>query len=116
MKKLTVDVSGFGGGYEAMCQTMLWRGVLWLAERKPPFQMWKNAKSYKGIYGVLSTAGPEFKELEAAMMRKGDGVTGAMHQAVMGHLRRIHEVGVDGWLAGYHEKAPDRIYEADVVL
>ena len=61
MKKRTVDISGMGGGYEAMCQTMLWRGVLHLAEMKPPLEMWKQATEYQNIIGVMSTEGADLK-------------------------------------------------------
>jgi hypothetical protein len=93
----TFDLSGFGGGYEDMCQRMLWRGVGWLAEAEPPVEMWSQAKSYAGVWGVVSTEGQNLKALEAAIIRPGDDVTGAMHQCVMGHLAFIHRNGIDAW-------------------
>jgi len=116
VKKLTADLSGFGGGYEAMCQTMLWRGVLHLAEVRPSLEMWKGAKSYTNIYGLLFTEGVELKALEKSMLHPGDDATGAMHQCVMGHLRQIHEHGVDGWVALIRKRAPARLYETEVTL
>ena len=116
MKKITVDISGMGGEYEAMCQTMLWRGVLHLAEVKPPFTMWSNATEYKNIYGVMDTRGDDLKALERSIIHKGDDVTGAMHQCVMGHLRKIHEVGIEKWLELVREHDSDRIYEVEVTL
>ena len=93
----TFDLSGFGGGYEDMCQRMLWRGVAYLSEARPLAEIWDGATESPGIYGVMSTAGEGLKALEAAIMNPGDDVTGAMHQCVMGHLRYIHQNGLDGW-------------------
>ena len=116
MWKRTVDISGFGGAYEAMCQTLLWRGIAYLAEVKPPLEMWKGAKSYRGIYGVLHTEGTDLKALEETIIRPGDDVTSVMHQAVMEHLHDIHTNGQGAWLAKYIQKAPDRVVEVDVDL
>lgn len=93
----TFSISGFGGGYEDMCQRMLWRGVAYLAEAKPPVEMWQRASAYSGVYGVLRTEGDELKALERAVMKPGDDVTGAMHHAVMNHLHYIHEHGIEAW-------------------
>ena len=98
VRQETISISGFGGGYEDMCQRMLWRGVAYLAERQPPVEMWAGAHAYENIYGVMSTEGEELKALEAAIIKDGDDVTGAMHQAVMSHLAYIHKHGVLEWL------------------
>lgn len=108
----TVELSGFGGGYEDMCQRMLWRGVAYLAEMKPPLDIWKGVSSYDGVYGLLMTKGDGIKALEAAIILPGDDVTGAMHQCVMGHLRYIHEHGTEGWMAHMLEyPSPDKVFE-----
>lgn len=93
----TFSLSGFGGGYEAQCQKMLWRGIKFLEECKPPIEMWANAKSSPQIYGVVITEGRDLKALEAAMMHPGDDCTGAMHHCVMQHLHFIHNNGLDKW-------------------
>lgn len=93
----TFDISGFGGGYEDTCQRMLWRGVAYLAEVKPDPAMWSGAKEYQNVYGLLITEGAELQALEKAIILPDDDATGAMHQAVMGHLRFIHLNGVDAW-------------------
>jgi hypothetical protein len=113
MQRETVDISGMGGGYEAECQRMLWRGVAYLHEIKPPLEMWKGATSYAGVYGVLSTDGADLKALEATVIPSGTDCTGAMHQAVMSHLCRIHEYGIDWWLAKVRERDPVRLYVVD---
>lgn len=93
----TYSISGFGGGYEDLCQKMLWRGVAHLEEHKPPLEMWKGAKTYNNVYGVLITEGDDLKALEEAIIKPEEDVTGAMHQAVMGHLFFIHQHGLDKW-------------------
>ncbi len=95
----TVSLSGMGGGYEEMCQRMLWRGVAHLAEVKPPVEMWAGASSLENVYGILVTEGDDLKGLEEAIIKKDDDVTGAMHQCVMGHLNYIHKNGTEGWIA-----------------
>ena len=111
VKTRTASISGFGGGYEDTCQRMLWRGVAYLAEVQPPLEIWEGTHSYEGVFGLLVT-GEGLKELEAAVMRGEDNVTGAQHQAVMGHLRVIHEHGVDWWIDHLREHSGDaRIFE-----
>jgi len=97
MIRQTYDLSGMGGGYERQCQIMLWRGVQHLERVQPSVAMWDGATEYVGIYGVMVTDGAELKALEDAIIHKGDDVTGAMHQCVMGHLRFIHRNGLDKW-------------------
>lgn len=96
----TVDISGFGGGYEDVCQRMLARGVAYLAEVKPPVEMWdRGLKQSPNIIGIAIAESDGVKALEDAMMAGEDDVTGAMHQAVLNHLAYIHKHGEDGWLA-----------------
>jgi hypothetical protein len=114
VKKTTAVISGFGGGYEDTCQRMLWKGVAYLAEVQPPLDIWKGVHSYEGVYGVLVTKGAGIKALEAAATAGEDDITGAIHQAVMGHLRAIHEHGVDWWIGHLRNHDPsrdDRIFE-----
>jgi hypothetical protein len=107
--KQTIDISGMGGGYEDMCQRMLWRGVAHLAESQPPVGMWEQATQYRGITGIMTTDGAHLKALEAAMIHPDDDVTGAMHQAVMNHLAWIHRHGVEGWLREAERRDPSRL-------
>ncbi len=107
MRKRTVDLSGFGGGYEAMCQTMLWRGVAWLAEVRPRFEdVWPERKDDKPR---VETA--LFKELDRAMLRPGEDATGAMFGAAMSTVAYIARHGVEKWLADVEAKDPSRIKE-----
>ena len=97
MIRTTFDLSGMGGGYEAMCQLMLWRGIKYLEAERPDPAMWDGAKEYQNIYGVMITEGKDLKRLESVIIQKGDDCTGAMHQCVMGHLRFIHKNGLPKW-------------------
>jgi hypothetical protein len=111
VKKTTATISGFGGGYEATCQRMLWKGVAYLSEMQPPLSIWDKVGSYEGIYGVLHTEGDGIKALEDAATAGEDDVTGAMHQAVMGRLFQIHKNGVDWWIGHLRTLDPERIFE-----
>ena len=102
----TCDISGMGGGYEKMCQRMLARGIAYLAEVNPPVEMWEKAKECANIYGIMLTEGQDLKALEACVIRSGDDVTTAMHQAVMQHLLYIHRNGKDKWLEKLAEYRP----------
>lgn len=104
---VTYEISGMGEAYENMCQRMLWRGVAHLEKVKPPIEMWKGAKSYPGVMGVLSTEGDELLALEEAMVPEGEDITGIMHQAVMQHLFYIHVNGLDAWRAALEEHRPE---------
>jgi hypothetical protein len=107
----TVIISGFGGGYEDTCQRMLWKGVAYLSEAQPPLSIWAQVHAYEGVFGLLSTEGEGIRALEAAAMAGEDDVTGAIRQAVMGHLYAIHQHGVDGWLDHIRERDPDRVVD-----
>lgn len=107
----TIDISGMGGGYEDGCQRMLWRGVQYLAERKPPTAMWEGAKQNPQIVGVLLTEGDELKKLEQYILDGCSGASGAMHQAVMNHLAYIHQHGTEGWLKEAKRRDSERLRE-----
>lgn len=110
VRQETFSISGFGRGYEDMCQRMLWRGVAYLAERKPSTSMWGQASSSPQIFGVMHTEGEDLKALEAAIIKPGEDVTGAMHHAVMRHLWFIHNNGIEKWR---EELAPHRTEPGD---
>jgi hypothetical protein len=81
------EISGFGGGYEKTCRTMVSQGCRWWSKHPEADPV---VKSFKNIYGIASTENKDAKSLEAAMMKGIDDCTGAMHQACLGHI--IH-----GW-------------------
>ena len=108
----TVSISGFGGSYEWGCQRMLQLGIDWL-KRNPQFDF-SVYKSFRGIYGIVTTEDGKAKELDELLLNgdsklKANGVTGAMHQAVISHLAYIHEHGYEDWLtnAAKHRPAQD---------
>lgn len=104
----TFNISGFGGGYEATCQKMLLRGIAWLKEH-PQFSF-QGYHTLKNIYGICSADTKEAKELDTVIT---DGLesTGAMHQAVIGHLAYIHQHGYENWIAEIEKTSPDSLYE-----
>ena len=106
----TVDISGFGGGYEDVCQQMLRNGIEWL-KAHPDFK--GVMKTFKNVTGLAIPENDDAKALEAAMMAGISDATGAMHHAVSSHLYYIAKHGYEGWIKMAEEKIPDRIYEWD---
>ena len=92
----TVDISGFGGGYEAGCQKMLINGLKFLNEH-PNFD-WSAYKQYRGVFGLTIAESSEAKELDDAVCQDVEP-SGAMHSAVISHLAHINKHGYDAWLA-----------------
>lgn len=84
------EISGFGGGYEAACQTMLDRGVKWLLAR-PKAKL--EAHGFENVYGIMIPDSADAKELSEVITKDVD-CTGAMHQAVMG---RLFYIAKNGW-------------------
>jgi len=110
--KVTLNISGLGGRYEDTCQRMLWKGVAYLSEMKPPFfELWEGLRQNDNTIGIAITEGKQLKELEEAMTTGEDDVIGYIHQAVLNHLRLIHNSGVDGWLEEARRRGlDDRIF------
>ena len=105
------EMSGFGKDttYEMGMQRMLWLGMEWLKGKKIRVfdGMWNNPR----IIGVEFTEGTQLGELEEiwredAFLKEG-GITGAMHQFVLHHLKVISEEGYEGWLKLLEEKGAD---------
>ncbi len=96
------EISGFGGGYEDVCQQMLHNGVKFLVElakTKNPddtdFTLKQTADdSPIQIFGVCEIEGEDGKALEKAVMDGIDDCTGAMHHAVM---QRLLWIAGEGW-------------------
>ena len=91
----TIDISGMGGGYEHCCQKMLRAGMKYL-QNKPNF-VWDYIE-YKNIYGICWSDSIHAKKLDEVITKVVNGCTGAMHQAVIAHLRYIHQNSYDKWL------------------
>lgn len=108
------EISGFGGGYEAVCRAMTFAGMQWIddhPEADPHFH------GYKGIYGVLSEDNDDAKAMVKAMMdapvllggkkiqdRAGDDCTGAMHQASCSHVMAYKRLGWDEYCKQLRER------------
>lgn len=96
----TLDVSGFGGGYEQTCQLMLTRGLVWCSEQMTVQDV--KYEGYEGVYGVLLPKSEAAKALDSAMLADRIDATGAMHQCVVENLLFILKKGYDAWLAAGH--------------
>jgi hypothetical protein len=108
------EISGFGGGYEAVCRAMVLAGIRWVDEHPeadPHFH------GYQGIYGVLTEDNDDAKAMVAAMMdapvlfdgqeiqkRAGDDCTGAMHQASCSHVMAYKRLGWDEYCRQLRER------------
>lgn len=95
MKIRTFDLTGFGGGYESVCQKMVWNGVRFLVANR--MELAPTYKEFKNIYGVAIAEGQDAEDLDKAIMAGVDDATGAMHQCAVGHIRYIAENGYSKW-------------------
>lgn len=86
------EISGFGGGYEKVCQDMLEAGVKWLASH-PKAQI--VVGTFSGIFGVLIPESDHAKALEKVVVDASGGeCTGAMFHTVM---LRLQYIAQNGW-------------------
>lgn len=84
------EISGFGGRYERACRVMLRSGLLWWdghPTANPRFH------TYKNIYGVCCEDNDDAKALSKAVVDAAKDCTGAMHQAVIGHIFFVRKHG-----------------------
>lgn len=93
----TLDISGFGAGYEQVCQTLLTRALKWASENEAVSQL--KYAGYDGVFGLIQAQSEAAKSLDQAMFVGNIDATGAMHQSVVCHLLFILENGYDVWLA-----------------
>lgn len=108
------EISGFGGGYEAVCRAMVLAGVEWMEnnpDKKPRF------RGFEGVFGLAIEDNNDAKELEKAMMdaevwhngekiqdRVGDDCTGAMHHAAINHIMWCARNGWDEYVRVLEER------------
>lgn len=111
------EISGFGGGYEAVCRAMTLAGIEWIDAHpgaEPHFH------GYEGIYGVLLEDNADAKALVEHMMdapvildgkllqeHARDDCTGAMHQASCGHVMAYKRLGWDEYRRQLRERGDD---------
>ena len=117
MQVETIDISGFvkpprAVGYEGVCQKMLWTGIMYLSKVDTPEEILKGMIEYKNVYGICVL--PESaKELEDAVMKAVPDCSGAQHQAVMSHLRRIAKTGLKKFI-DEAKKRKHNVYKIDL--
>jgi hypothetical protein len=100
---ITIDISGFGGGYEIACQLMLCQAVKWLEEHP---QADPKFHGFKGATGILMEDNADADSLSSATTREvPGGPTGAMHQAVICHALIIRQYGRECWMKKLHHRA-----------
>lgn len=91
------EISGFGGGYEDVCQNMLEAGVNWL-DANPDAR--PEGHGFKNIYGIFEVTNDDGLALEKVVLEaSGNEATGAMMQAVMQRLLQIRDIGWDQYKA-----------------
>ncbi len=101
------EISGFGGGYEAMCRAMVKAGCEWFDARATQDETTPVFEEYENIIGIITEKNPEAKALTDAMAaaaRPLGGATGASMQACVHHVLSIRRMG---WPA-YVEKMTGR--------
>jgi hypothetical protein len=91
------EISGFGGGYEDACRSMLKAAMEWFdanPNANPEF------KGCENVYGLVVEDNDDAKALsDAAVKAAGEhGCTGAMHQAVITHSLFIKKNGWDKYV------------------
>lgn len=90
------EISGFGGGYEAACRSMVLAGIAWIdanPEADPQFH------GFRGIYGVIQEDNADAEALTKAIIdASGGDATGAMHQASVSHVLAYKRLGWDEYV------------------
>ncbi len=92
------EVSGFGGGYENACRTMIKAGMQWFDNNPdaddPEFIGFKN------VYGIVEEDNGSAKALSQYMVESVTdyGISGAQHQASVSHVLYAHKNGWDKYI------------------
>jgi len=100
----TVNISGMGSGYERTCQIALRAGIEFL-KQNPEFHF--DYQHFKNVYGLTWSDTPWCKKLDKVLedaTKLSGGMTGAIHQCVIGHLQFIHKHSVKEWLETFPEE------------
>ena len=107
----TIDISGFGGGYEACCQRLLTNALVYLAGKGDAEGL--KFKGYENVTGLCIPEGKLSEEMDRAVMEGEDDVTGAMHRGSISHAFWIVRNGYDAWWEEGRERDPERVYELE---
>lgn len=84
------ELSGFGGGYEAACRTMMYAGLLWLNE-----------------HPEADARHADRDRFEKAILRAEPTCSGAMFGAAASHALFIKENGYEAWAAKMSKRKTD---------
>ncbi len=111
------EISGFGGGYEAVCRAMVITGIRWI-DGHPDADI--QVSGFKGVFGLVTEESQDAKELVKAMMdapvyldgkklqdRVRDDCTGAMHHAAINHVMAYKRLGWDEYKRQLQERKKD---------
>lgn len=82
------EISGFGGGYEQTCRTMLKAGMYWL-EANPDAE--PRFMGNDSVYGLILEDNEDARALSKVVTKHTPDVTGAMHHAVICRLLWIRK-------------------------
>lgn len=108
------EISGFGGGYEAVCRAMVLAGIAWV-DGHPDTPLAFEASP--AIFGIASEKNDDARSLTDTMMaapvyfegkllraRVGDDCTGAMHHAAVSHVVAYKRLGWDEYCRQLRER------------
>lgn len=99
------EISGFGGGYEAICRQMVEAGVKWLDENGNPEISFKESEQ---IFGLSIPSNEAMETLEKVMTDAGgEGLTGAMIHACTRHIFYIRKNGWDKYVEEMSKPSED---------
>ena len=92
------DISGLDLAYEFACRRMFFAGIRWMfekPERNPAFRV------YKQLPGMALPQNTDADILCEVLVRAAqpEGMTAAMHQAVLGHVLACRRLGWDAYCA-----------------
>lgn len=99
------EISGFGGGYEAVCRAMVMAGIRWIDEHPEAKLEFSGSPQ---IFGVVCEESNDAEKLTEAMMdapvfhdgkqiqaHVREDCTGAMHHAAVNHCMAYKRLGWD---------------------
>lgn len=108
------EISGFGGGYEAVCRAMVLAGIAWIDAHPDATLAYSG---FKNVFGLIQETTEDAKALEAAMMNAPvylngekiqdhvrDDCTGAMHHAAVQHCLAYKKFGWDEYQRQLRER------------
>lgn len=91
------EISGFGGGYEAVCRKMVIAGLEWADMKGDANPSWKESPN---IVGITIDENEDAKAMQKVMFAAADNdCTGAMMQAAMNHVLYVLKNGWDKYVA-----------------